>query len=54
MVLLQTADAVLDYRDAQMRYQGSTVVIEEGGDHSFMHYEQHLPDIYQFLMMGTS
>ena len=54
MVLLQTADAVLDYRDAQMRYQGATVVIEEGGDHSFMHYEQHLPDIYQFLMMGTS
>ena len=51
MVLLQTADEILDYRDAQTRYQGARLVIEEGGDHSFMHYEQHLPDIYEFLMM---
>lgn len=54
MVLLQTADEILDYRDAQTRYQGARFVIEEGGDHSFMHYEQHLPDIYEFLMMGIT
>ena len=54
MVLLQTADEILDYRDAQTRYQGARLVIEEGGDHSFMHYEQHLPDIYEFLMMGIT
>jgi predicted esterase YcpF (UPF0227 family) len=54
MVLLQTADEILDYRDAQTRYQGARFVIEEGGDHSFTHYEQHLPDIYEFLMMGIT
>ena len=48
-VLLQSGDQVLDYRDAQIRYQGCSIVTEEGGDHSFIHYEQHLADIHQFL-----
>lgn len=49
-VLLQSGDQVLDYRDAQIRYQGCSIVIEEGGDHSFINYEQHLADIHQFLI----
>lgn len=48
-VLLQSGDQVLDYRDAQIRYQGSSIVIEEGGDHSFINYEQHLAGIHRFL-----
>ena len=49
-VLLQTGDEVLDYRDAQRRYQGCDVVIEQQGDHSFKNYRQHLASMYQFLI----
>ncbi|MDA8786789.1 esterase YqiA [Porticoccaceae bacterium] len=50
LVLLQTGDEVLDYRDAQSRYQGSDMTIEEQGDHSFINYHQHLAAIHQFLI----
>ena len=49
-VLLQCGDEVLDYRDAQLRYQGCSVIVEDGGDHSFINYQQHLAGIYQFLI----
>ncbi|MGB0668875.1 MAG: YqiA/YcfP family alpha/beta fold hydrolase [Porticoccaceae bacterium] len=49
-VLLQTGDEVLDYRDAQRRYQGADISIEQQGDHSFINYHQHLESIIQFLM----
>ncbi|TPV55090.1 esterase YqiA [Aestuariibacter sp. GS-14] len=48
-VLLQTGDETLDYRLAVQHYQGAEVVVEEGGDHSFVDYEQHLPAIAAFL-----
>ena len=53
-VLLQTGDEVLDYRDAQRRYQGCDMVIEEQGDHSFTTYHQHLAAIHQFLVSAPS
>ena len=49
-VLLQTGDEVLDYRDAQRRYQGADMSIEQQGDHSFINYHQHLASIVQVLM----
>lgn len=49
-VLLQRGDEVLDYRAAQKRYAGCSIVLEDGGDHSFVHYEQHLAAIHQFLI----
>ncbi len=49
MVLLQTGDETLDYRQAQQKYQGAQLHIEPGGDHSFVGYEQHLPAIARFL-----
>lgn len=48
-VLLQTGDETLDYRLAQTKYQGADMTIEQGGDHSFVDYERHLPDIFRFL-----
>ena len=48
-VLLQTGDEVLDYRQAEARYANCYLTIEQGGDHSFQHYEQHLSSIIDFL-----
>ena len=49
-VLLQTGDEVLDYHQAVLKYEGADVVVEEGGDHSFIGYERHLPSILDFLL----
>ena len=49
LVLLQTGDEVLDYRDAQNYYSDAKIIIEQGGDHSFIDYDQHLATIHQFL-----
>ena len=49
-VLLQTNDETLDYRLAAAKYALSELVIEEGGDHSFVGYENHLPSIADFLL----
>jgi len=48
-VLLQTGDEVLDYRLAENRYRDCSLIIEQGGDHSFQNYPQHLPAIFDFL-----
>lgn len=49
MVLLQTGDETLDYRLAEKKYCHSTLLIEQGGNHSFVNYESYLPRIFQFL-----
>ncbi|GLR72617.1 YqiA/YcfP family alpha/beta fold hydrolase [Agaribacter marinus] len=48
-VLLQTGDETLDYRLAEKKYQHSKMYIEDGGNHSFVDYDKHLPDIFSFL-----
>ena len=48
-VLLQTGDETLDYRLAEAKYQGADVTIEQGGNHSFVGYQKHLPAIFNFL-----
>lgn len=52
--LLQTGDETLDYRQAENKYQGAKVTVEEGGDHSFQGYEDHLPAIASFLFENTT
>lgn len=48
-VLLQTADETLDYRLAEAKYKGADMTIEQGGNHSFIDYDKHLPQIFDFL-----
>ncbi len=48
-VLLQTGDETLDYRKAVSYYQGCPQVVEEGGDHRFQDFENHLPEAFKFL-----
>lgn len=49
-VLLQTGDETLDYREATDKYVDATLIVEQGGDHSFQGYENHLPVIFEFLL----
>ncbi|MDG2079035.1 MAG: YqiA/YcfP family alpha/beta fold hydrolase, partial [Pseudomonadales bacterium] len=53
MVLLQTGDETLDYREAADYYAGSVCHVEHGGDHSFRHFEKWLPAIAQFLEIDS-
>lgn len=44
-VWLQTADETLDYRQAEAYYQGCTLDIQQGGDHSYQGFGQRIPEI---------
>ncbi len=48
LVLLQTGDETLDYREAELKYKNSECIIEQGGDHSFVGLERFIPKIMQF------
>jgi predicted esterase YcpF (UPF0227 family) len=48
MVLLESGDETLDYRDAVKKYRGATQIVIEGGDHSFCSFEQWIPRILEF------
>ena len=47
-LLLETGDAVLDYREAVAAYAGSRQVVLPGGDHGFTRFTDYLPDILAF------
>lgn len=48
LLLLETGDEVLDYRDAVRRYEGARMVIREGGDHMLQSFPDHLPRMLAF------
>ncbi len=48
-VLLQTGDEVLDYEEAQECLEGAKMIVEEGGNHSFVGLERHIEGIKRFF-----
>lgn len=48
LVLLQSGDELLDYRQAQSKFENSTVVMEEGGSHSYDDIESKFEMIEHF------
>ena len=48
LLLTQTADEVLDYRQAVELYDGAEMIVQEGGSHGFDDFESMLPLIEQF------
>lgn len=48
LLIVETGDEVLDYRQAVARYAGAEQVVIEGGDHSLQSFQQHLPRILAF------
>ncbi len=49
LVLLQTGDETLDYREAELKYKHSHCIIEQGGDHAFTDLERYLEQIMNFV-----
>lgn len=48
LLLLETGDEVLDYRQAVRKYEGARMVIREGGDHTLRTFPEHLPRLLAF------
>jgi predicted esterase YcpF (UPF0227 family) len=52
LLLVETGDEVLDYRQAVSRYAGCRQVVLEGGDHSFTRFADYLDSILEFAGMA--
>jgi len=48
LLLVETGDEVLDYRQAVAKYAGARQTVIEGGDHSFTRWDDHLDTILEF------
>ncbi len=48
LLMVQTADEVLDYRLAVKKYSNSRQIIQQGGDHSFVNFDSMFPEIFNF------
>ena len=49
LLMLQKGDEVLDYKEALNKLPNATLILEDGGDHSFTNYAKHLPTIESFF-----
>ena len=45
LVVLQTGDQTLNYKFAKQYFEGSNIIIDEGGSHSFENLELKIPEI---------
>ena len=54
LVLLQTGDEVLDYRQAEKKYSSCHLQVEDGGDHSFLGFENHIDTILRFAGINNA
>jgi uncharacterized protein len=51
LLLLETGDEVLDWREAARRYEGTRTAIRDGGDHSLRSFAEHIGRILAFAGM---
>lgn len=48
-LMVQRGDETLDYRLAVEKYRDCEQLVEAGGDHGFMGFEQYIPEAIRFL-----
>lgn len=53
LLLVETGDEVLDYREALERYRGCQQLVIEGGDHTLKSFPEHIPRILAFAGLGA-
>ena len=51
LVMVQTGDEVLNYQQAVEKYQYCRLIVQEGGDHSFIGFDKCLATIFDFLKL---
>ena len=51
LVMVQTHDEVLNYQEAVEKFENSQLIIQQGGDHSFVEFEKMLPTIVNFFQL---
>ena len=54
LVMVQTGDEVLNYQQAADKFQHSRLIVQSGGDHSFINFENMLPEITEFLQLAST
>ena len=54
LLLVETGDEVLDYREAVWKYAGCRQIVVEGGDHSLRSFPEHLPPILEFAGLAPA
>ena len=54
LLLVETGDEVLDYREAVEKYQGARQIVIEGGDHSLQSFPGHIPLILEFAGLARA
>ena len=54
LLLVETGDEVLDYREAVVRYAGAAQRVFEGGDHSFTRFPEMIPQLLEFAGIAAS
>lgn len=54
LLLVETGDEVLDYRQAVKKYAGARQIIVEGGDHSLVSFPEHIPMILEFAGLAPA
>jgi predicted esterase YcpF (UPF0227 family) len=53
LLILETGDEVLDYREAVRKYEGARMVMREGGDHMLQSFTEHLPRLIAFAGLNS-
>jgi len=48
LLMLQTGDETLDYREALEKYADCAAIVEQGGSHEFNGFDRHLDKILEF------
>lgn len=54
LLLVETGDEVLDYRQAVDKYRGARQIVIEGGDHSLQSFPEHIPQILEFAGLARA
>jgi len=54
LVMLQTGDEVLNYQQAVEKYRYCRLIVQEGGDHSFINFNTCLPTIFDFFQLDSA
>lgn len=53
LLLVETGDEVLDYREALQKYRGCRQLVVEGGDHTLRSFPEHIPQILDFAHLAA-